>query len=811
MKLRTRLEIIKDIKAKDQAKNAWSFSIRDFNDMISMVIRMNNEYVFHKDEIEKKIYEWKHDLNTIGIVQNEGDIIVTLRSIEGKSSLHEATLFYMLARSRSTRLHKMDDLSESWLEKAKSLDPNNNEVKEFYLCNVLKSVREITTILQFPTIRETDNRTAKKKLAEEYIGICRTFLDAFFDEHEKMQRILQQHSNEDPTHQKLKKWLETLQEIDALVINLLKATEEYHSSLTGVFYTSIHLEEMMTAIEKINLLNKTFQFTDDSFLTTESSSLQELDQMIGMQSVKNRVKKHYHYLQYEKQRKKLGFTMKDEVSLNMIITGNPGTGKTTLARLLAKIYYELNILPKSEVVEVDRSQLVGAYVGQTEENVKNVIKKALGGVLFIDEAYSLKREGQTGNDYGQVAVDTLVTAMTSGEFAGKFAVILAGYPEEMRQFLTSNPGLRSRFPESNYIQLLDYSNDELIEIAKRVALDNDYSFTEEALTELVYRIEKQRVDETFGNARTVKSIVMDVIFQKGASTELNDSNPLEFTILEKDDITDLNDHEPQISPEKQLSELIGLEHVKKEIKKIHHFVQIQQLRKEKGLTAVPIQLHAIFTGNPGTGKTTIASIYAGILRECGLLKRGHLIVTSRADLVAGFVGQTAIKTRKKIREALGGVLFIDEAYSLVTGGPSDFGKECIDTIVEQMTRHHENLVIVMAGYSNEMIELMRSNPGLKSRFKKFFHFPDYTPSDIVDIIHFRVKEYDYKLTDEAIFYLNEYVAANNIEGNGRFAVNFTEELLQVQAERIMEQIEVDESEFSRIIEEDIKKALLAFR
>ena len=160
-------------------------------------------------------------------------------------------------------------------------------------------------------------------------------------------------------------------------------------------------------------------------------------------------------------------------------------------------------------------------------------------------------------------------------------------------------------------------------------------------------------------------------------------------------------------PQQKLDQLIGLSNVKEEVRSIISFVKMQKIRRDFGLPVVPIQLHSVFTGNPGTGKTTVAKIYAELLKECGLLKRGHLMVTSRADFVAGYVGQTAIKTRRKIREALGGVLFIDEAYSLLGQSSGDFGKEVIDTLVDEMTKHNENLVVVLAGYPNEMQHAFR--------------------------------------------------------------------------------------------------------
>lgn len=194
---------------------------------------------------------------------------------------------------------------------------------------------------------------------------------------------------------------------------------------------------------------------------------------------------------------------------------------------------------------------------------------------------------------------------------------------------------------------------------------------------------------------------------------------MSYTLLEKEDF-ESEEEEKLMNPREQLDRLIGLETVKKEVQHLVSFVKMQQVRRERGLPVVPIQLHSVFTGNPGTGKTTVAKIYAELLKECGFLKRGHLIVASRADFVAGYVGQTAIKTKKKIREALGGVLFIDEAYSLLSQTSGDFGKEVIDTLVDEMTKHNENLVVVLAGYPNEMEKLMSSNPGLKSRFKSSF-------------------------------------------------------------------------------------------
>jgi len=466
---------------------------------------------------------------------------------------------------------------------------------------------------------------------------------------------------------------------------------------------------------------------------TFEEAVKELDDLIGLTEVKSSIHEYADYLQFLKIRKEKGIKESGNLRIHSVFTGNPGTGKTTVARMLGKIYKSIGILSSGHLHEVDRSSLVAQYIGQTAPLVKEQIKKARGGILFIDEAYSLSRKDDE-KDFGHEVIEIILKEMSDGP--GDLVVIVAGYPGPMEDFLQSNPGLRSRF--NNFIVFPDYTPDELLAIAKYSAHKQEVEIEDNALAVLYKHIVDAYRDRNnqFGNARYVNSILSEAKMNMGLRV-MKDKNRKTFTKKSLSTITlsDLQDIFEKSSREQvllpvdealltdtldELNKLIGLCEIKNEINEL---VKLVRYYREIGKDIhSAFSLHVVFTGNPGTGKTTVARLLVRIYKALGILERGQVVECDRESLVAGFVGQTAIKTAEKIDQAIGGGLFIDEAYSLAKGGDNDFGREAIETLLKRMEDNRSKFAVIAAGYPAEMLEFIHSNPGLKSRFDKTFSF-----------------------------------------------------------------------------------------
>ena len=544
-----------------------------------------------------------------------------------------------------------------------------------------------------------------------------------------------------------------------LAVIPFQISEDFSEGVSGVLLPSRTTPVVLNPVEDIP---QTFE-----------ELMERMDALIGLNAIKVQVRDHAKYIQFLQLRKEKGFEEKEEINVHSVFIGNPGTGKTTVGGMMGRLYKKMGLLSKGHVHEVDRVDLVGEYIGQTAPKVKEAIEKARGGVLFIDEAYSLARSNDDSKDFGREVIEILVKEMSNGP--GDLAVIVAGYPKEMKNFLDSNPGLKSRF--KLYFEFDDYLPQELSEIADYACQEKGVVLTPESkarLDEYILNAYRTR-DRTFGNARFVYDLIEKSKISLGLRVMAHE-NPRE---LDKEQLSliGLNDVDkiqlkerrelPNIPVDEQLLEeslndlnrLIGMARVKAQINEMVRLVRYYRETNRDVLGS--FYLHTVFIGNPGTGKTTVARILTKIYKALGVLERGHMMETDRQGLVAGFVGQTAIKTAEKIDEAMGGVLFIDEAYALTQrsiGAHGDFGDEAIQTLLKRMEDHRGQFFVFVAGYPDNMESFLKANPGLSSRFDKILKFDDYEPEELYRIALLMLNEEQIIPTPEAEEHLKEYLS-----------------------------------------------------
>jgi len=494
-----------------------------------------------------------------------------------------------------------------------------------------------------------------------------------------------------------------------------------------------------------------------------SALLSELDRLVGLDEVKRQVRALVSELEIDAQRRRAGLKVVER-SRHLVFTGNPGTAKTTVARLLAEIYRELGVLSSGHLVECQRADLVGEYVGETASKTRRVVRSALGGVLFLDEAYALV--SGNGEDFGPEAVTELVAQMENHR--GDLVVIAAGYPREMEGLLDLNPGLRSRFAAR--IRFADYSNEQLAQIFARTAADQGYELDPELERGLSSRMARVGRGKGFANGRSARALLEKAVSRQATRlAELGgEVGADELRLLRPADLPEDSGVGPAGggAPRRPLPELmseldglVGLEQVKERVRALTSELRLDARRRAAGLPVAARSRHLVFTGNPGTAKTTVARLLAEIYRELGVLTSGHLVETTRSDLVGEYVGQTAPKTRAVVEEAAGGVLFLDEAHALAPGPGPDFGAEAISELLVHLEERRDDLVVIAAGYPGETERFLRTNPGLRSRFGTVVDFPDYTDEQLAEIFRAQAASRGYRLGEDLLAALPAAVAA----------------------------------------------------
>ena len=520
----------------------------------------------------------------------------------------------------------------------------------------------------------------------------------------------------------------------------------------------ISLKEFAAQLQNINSFSKENIYKLFE-IKPEKKGLEKLQEMKGLEYLTLEIKKIVKYANSKKvviqesntdEVKRILPQLqkhKNEVNLHISLTGNPGTGKTTVAKIISEIFKEEGILEVGHIVEAKSSDLVGEYIGHTAVKTQDKIDQAIGGVLFIDEAYKLLK-----NKFGHEAIDTIVEAMTARD--GEFSIIIAGYPKEIAEFINSNPGLSRRF--ANKIHLKDYEPEVLIDIFENKMKRDNYSFDselEDIFPHFIRNWFDARDEKTFGNAGDVLNLLTDM----SKNALFDDRKILQILdipeSLESGDKDNKHSYQMRDFLKKQsddvmadalakLDDIVGLESVKENVKSIIASIKMNKLRNPD---AKVVAGHYIFKGNPGTGKTTVARIFGEILKELKVLKKGHFIEVGKKDLVEDHVGGTVKKTGKVLESALGGILFIDEAYSLSSGGEKDYGQEAINSIVPFMENNKNNFTLIVAGYNKNMDEFLDANIGLNRRFGNTIVFEDYSNEEMLSIFKIFVEKDGFSL------------------------------------------------------------------
>ncbi len=562
----------------------------------------------------------------------------------------------------------------------------------------------------------------------------------------------------------------------------------------------------------IEYFNKTL--IDNSSL---ASLFEEFDNYVGLKNLKQSLKDFITYLDFINERRKSGVETEESISANCIFLGNPGTGKTSIARLLGKFFKAIGLLENGHVIEVDRADLVGEYIGETAQKTDKVINQALGGILFIDEAYSLKKD--SSQDFGQEAIDIILKRME--DHKNKFFVIAAGYPLLMQNFLGSNPGLKSRF--THFFTFEDYSSEELTQIYKIFASKEKYIISKETEKFLLESLEKNssKSDESFGNARFVRNLFNQSKVELSKRYQMLEESAKDFSTLNslsKDDIRtsfsiieNRSDSNVQVKKvDKYLNEinnLVGLEDVKITFNKIIASLKVERLKKDRSISSVHKNLNSIFIAEQGSGTSTVARLYAKSLKELGRIDSGQLIEIDSST----FYGLSKIDSYLTIDEIFknisGNVILVNDVSAALQCS-NDFSDSLLQYFLKKLYLMNDSVIAILSGTAPEIESMINSFPVLENQFPNIFNFEIYSTRQLLEIALTICQKNNYQFDEGAWQQMLEIIIELKKETrrnfyNSRTIKELINKAISYQEDRILAIKDINEGDLMMITLEDL--------